>query len=558
MPQGSTPSSAAAVPLSSAVSAANSTANSAANNGNAIDNSQLLAAIDIGSNSFHLIVARNVLGALQPVQSRKEQVQLAAGLDDQLTLDDKAIKRGVECLEHMGQLLRDTAPDQVRIVATHTVRAAQNRDRFLALAEQAAGYPIEVISGREEARLIFQGVAHTEALSGRTMVVDIGGGSTEISVGMGARLTAAISVDLGCVAFKDQFFSSAASQSDAYLSAKRVAAGILSSAIDNDPQLRAALAAATSAAWYGTSGTIQSIATVLGANGWTHDVITRDAIARLEAAIVEDRWVLQAGMPGLAPDRADIFAGGVAILSACFEVLAIQSLHDVDVSLLQGMICRALFANPPADPRIDEQPMGEQYVDLREDSVAQLSRAFMVDHEQARRVEHCVLMLFKQAEPWWQDLRAQTPDLLEDYRHLLVWAARLHEVGAHISHRHYHRHGGYIIKHAEMPGFSDLHKSMLALLVRGHRRSMPGLAFQTFNDEIAAVLLHLVVLLRIAVILQRTHHDTDAPNAHITVLNADIQLNCGPGWLDSHPLSARELEVEQQQLATAGLQLVVL
>ncbi|MEM9622842.1 MAG: Ppx/GppA phosphatase family protein, partial [Pseudomonadota bacterium] len=507
------------------------------------------AALDLGSNSFHLLIAKPVGGSFIVVERLKEKVQLLGGFSKG-TIQADAQQRGLACLARFAQRLRPIPLNRIQVMGTYALRQAENAREFLRQAEAILQLPIAVISGEQEGRLIYRAVNHhvapaTPQSPACQCVIDIGGGSTEIAVGIGGQVEAVMSVDLGCVAYKDRYFADSDSQSEAYRRAKAEAIATLAAAFARHPELAQALRKhPTEQAWFGTSGTIQSIATVLNANGWTRDTITREAIARLEEAIVEDRWVLHAGLPGLAPDRADIFAGGAAILSACCEVLDVPVLEDVDVSLLQGMMCTALMTN--LEPKMD----------LREDSVAQLSRRFAIDLAHAQRVEACAVTLFQQASSWWDPIRAENPAVAEDYLQLLRWAALLHEVGAHISHRHYHRHGGYIIKHTQMPGFTELHKSMLALLVRGHRRSMPGLAFQTFSHDVAAVLLRLVALLRIAVILQRSRTDDDAPAPQLRVTDAQLQLACGGHWLAQHPLSARELEVEQQQLATAGLQFI--
>ncbi len=488
----------------------------------------LWAAMDLGSNSFHLLIARRMGCSFQVVERLKEKVQLLGGFSEG-AIHPHAAQRGLACLRRFAQRLAPIPRQNIRVMGTFALRQARNAGDFTDAAAAILGLPVQVISGQQEGRLIYRAVEHHISSAGSACgVIDIGGGSTELAFGNGGQAQQVVSANVGCVAFKDRYFTPGSRQSSAYEAARTEALQVVSAALARDQ-------GASPVTWYGTSGTIQSIAAVLSANGWSRDQITRRALAQLESSIVDDRWVLQAGLPGLAADRADIFAGGVAILSACFTVAGIDKLQDVDVSLLQGMICDTLLENTQTD--------------LRDDSVMQLARRFGVDEAQAERVAGTAMSLFAGAGEWW--------DERDDYRQLLRWAARLHEVGAHISPRHYHRHGAYIIKHTQLPGFSDLHKSMLALLIRGHRRSLPGLAFQIFDAQTAAVLLRLVALLRLAVILQRSHNDADSPQVSLQVKGNEIQLNCGPGWLQAHPLSARELEVEQEQLRTAGILLSV-
>ena len=495
------------------------------------------AALDLGSNSFHLLLVRRAGASFVVVERLKEKVQLLGGFADG-RMTDAATQRGLQCLARFSQRLQGIGSHQICAMGTCALRQADNADAFVLAAQQVLSAPVQVISGEEEARLIYAAVAHH---LGRPevprLVIDIGGGSTELALDRAASLssTQPASVNLGCVALKDRFFVDGRVLPDAYQRARAFAVDTLTQVLD--PTLSAdckddALAV------FGTSGSIESILAVLRANGWSSEEITAQALGMLEDAMIADAWLIDAGLPGLAPERVDIFPAGVAILSACFEVLRLRSMAYVDVTLLQGIICERL---------IGDETMAD--LDLRQDSVDQLAQRFSVDPHQARRVIGCAQTLFDQA--------GGALALGEDDRRLLQWAAQLHELGVHINARHYHRHGGYIIKHTEMAGFTETEQSMLALLVRGHRRSMPGLAFHAFDPQLAERLLKLVILLRIAVILQRSHTDADAPQMTLNVDGPALQLSCGEGWLAAHPLSAKELEVEAGQLATAGYSLVV-
>lgn len=491
------------------------------------------AALDLGSNSFHLLLAQP-LGASFIVRERlKEKVQLLAGFfDGHIAADAQA--RGLGCLARFAQRLRPLPVDRILVMGTFALRQAENAAAFTRVAQDILGVPVQIISGEYEAQLIYTAVAHQMGRgAGPRLAIDIGGGSTEFAVGTGPAADHSLSINMGCVAYKDQFFASGTT-AEGFVAARSAALAAL------QQQLQAGALASVHASWtghtvYGTSGTLESIQTVLNANGWSRGDITREALARLETAILEEHWVIDAGLPGLAPDRTDIFPAGVAILSACFAALDIEQCAYVDVSLLQGMIC--------------EQVVTVAETDLREDSVAQLAVRFNTEPDQAARVSRCVLNLFDAVAAWFDNT---------DHRHLLRWAAQLHELGVHISAKHYHRHGAYITKHAELPGFNDEQQSMLALLIRGHRRSMPGLAFRAFDPDIAQQLLRLVALLRIAVILERSHNDEDSPEVSARVQDQRLELDCGPGWLQAHPLSWRELQVEVQQQRGAGIELVVL
>jgi len=491
------------------------------------------AALDLGSNSFHLLLAQPAGSSFIVRERLKEKVQLLAGLHDgRIAADAQA--RGLACLARFAQRLRPLPVERILVMGTFALRHADNAADFIQDAQAILGVPVQIISGEYEAQLIYAAVAHQVGRGvGPRLAIDIGGGSTEFAVGVGDTAEHPMSINMGCVAFKDRFFASGTT-AEGFVEARASACSTL-----REHMQTGALPSVYTGGWgqtvFGTSGTLESIQTVLNANGWSRGNITRDALARLETAIIEEHWVIGAGLPGLAPDRADIFPAGVAILSACFEVLDIEQCQYVDVSLLQGMIC--------------EQVVTAVEADLREDSVAQLAQRFNTEPAQAARVSRCALALFDAVHTWFDN---------GEHRNLLRWAAQLHELGVHISAKHYHRHGAYIAKHAELPGFNDDQQSMLALLIRGHRRSMPGLAFRAFDPDIAQQLLRLVALLRIAVILERSHHDEDSPAVTARVDGQRLELDCGAGWLQAHPLSWRELQVEVEQQRGAGIELAVL
>lgn len=490
------------------------------------------AALDLGSNSFHLLIVQPQGASFIVHERLKEKVQLLGGFKDDRLAED-AQQRGLACLRRFAQRLAAIPAERLVVKGTYALRRALDTQKFLQAAQQILGVPVEVISGDYEARLIYAAVTHHASTSkAPQLVLDIGGGSTEFAFGFGPNVEAAASVDTGCVAFKDTYFSDV-DQAEGYAAAKRAAKAALAEQLAGGG-ISAAQLRAVSAQVFGTSGTIESIQTVSEANGWSRGCITHEAMQRLERAIVEDRWVLQAGLPGLPPDRADIFPAGAAILSACFEVLEIEQLTYVDVSLLQGIICEQLV--------IDTQR------DVREDTVEQLRKRFAIDAEQARRVTTTALGLYDQCGDWCEGG--------EDYRDLLRWAADLHEIGVHIAARHYHRHGAYVVKHTELPGFSEHQQSVLALLIRGHRRSMPGLAFRIFDSDEARILMRLVALLRIAVILERSHSDAQSPQLVLKASGNRLEVLFENSWLANHPLSLRELEVESQQQALVDLELV--
>lgn len=491
----------------------------------------LYAALDLGSNSFHLLLARRAGNAFETVERIKEKVQLLGGFRDG-RLNAAAMARGSACLARFAQRLSAVPPERVRMAGTHALREAGNRDEFVAVAERIVGVPLELVSGAEEARLVYLGVAHhlPGEAGERRLVVDIGGGSTELAwgssdggLGEPARVA---SFKRGCVSLTDRYFPGGADQRVAYRAAREDALRALAGLQALAPGTRV----------LGTSGTIESVQTVLAANGWGDEQITAQGLASLRDAIVSGRWLVDAGLPGLPPDRVDIFPAGVALLDALFSRLGIDAMHFIDASLQDGLLYREVGAPDSGS-------------DLRAHTVARLMRRCGVDLGQAERVRATALALFDGCSPWWA-----AP--AERWRRLLGWAADLHQVGIVVSSRHYHRHGGYLLLNADLGAFSRLEQTQLALLVRGHRRSFPGLAFRAYEGAERRQLERLLALLRIAVILNRSHHAAEVPAVGAHARADELQLLLPAGWLEAHPLSAKELEVEVGQLAGIGLRLV--
>ena len=497
-----------------------------------------IAAIDLGSNSFHLLIVQALGDEVVILERLKEKVQLLEGYSGQ-TLSSQARQRGLDCLDRFGQRLREVHPSRVVVMGTHALRVASDTAEFCQLAQSRLKVPVEVVSGEREAELIFLGVArHVQQPGERRLVIDIGGGSTELAGGSGFHPDQAVSLPVGCVSFRDRFFAKGFSP-EAFLQAKAAAVDALQGA-----KSKLTLEQGGVQRVFGTSGTIESIRTVMAANGWISEDITQDAMSRLQTALLQNRWVVQAGLPGLAPDRVDIFPGGAAILAACFDVLNIASLTSVDASLLQGMVWNFQMSKG----EISAAALSE-LDDLRDASIAQLAVRHGVNDEQARRVSGTAELMMSQVKRDWSDIA--------EFEHLLRWACQIHEVGAQINSEHYHRHGGYILKHAQIPGLTDAQREILALLVKGHRRSLPGLAFRAFDPQLSRTLLRILVVLRLSVILHRSHDNSDLPDVVLETHDDVLKLKCSTGWLSRNRLSARELEIEVTQLATAGLSLEV-
>ncbi len=490
----------------------------------------LAAALDLGSNSFHLIIARVDRGELVALERLKEKVQLGRGSTAGV-MSAAAVQRGLDCVARFAQRLRCVPLDRVSIVGTSALRDARNRDSFLEPAQRLLRHPIRILTGEEEAELIFLGVSHALAANAsRRLVIDIGGGSTEFCVGGSFDPQHATSVDLGCVTLTDRCFSGGVSLSKGYVDARRDACALLA------PLVPTWKAHARDAVVIGTSGTIESVQSVLAANGFDSGPLTREGIAELERAILERRWISDLSVPGLEPERVDTFPAGLAAVSAIFETLDIDRIEFVDASLQHGLLYD-LTARRTLENVQERTVDGWQY-------------RFAVDVDQARRVRALALRLLDAVSGHWHLERV-------DLRELLGWAADLHEIGLMVSARQPNRHGAYFVENGELPGFNPEERRAIALLIRSHRGGFPLFAFASFSEQVARALKRLAILLRLAVIFERTRTDADSPNVGIKANGDAIDVSIDARWLEEHALSRAELDWERERLGAAGVTLTL-
>ncbi|WP_417595575.1 exopolyphosphatase [Oceanospirillum sp.] len=488
----------------------------------------LLAAIDLGSNSFHLMVARSVQEEIRTLERLGEKVQLAAGLDQKNNLTEDAQQRALSCLKRFAPFLTGIHPDNIRIVGTNALRAARNTPCFLNRAQKVLGHPLEIISGREEARLIYMGAAHSLATpQGRRLVADIGGGSTEFIIGEGFEPKALESLHMGCVAYSKRFFP------DGQITTKRYQQAVLAA----KNELLNIVKPFKKLGWQqtvGTSGTIKACAAVLQQNGWSEGPITREALTKLSRALLKFKDLDSVQLTGLRSDRARVFPAGIAILQAIFELLDIQEMTFTDGALREGILFDLLG-------RFSDH-------DIREKTVTALSERYHSDLSQADAVTKTALHLFDQVKNNW---KLQHDEL----RQVLRWAAQLHEIGLGISHSQFHKHGAYLLHHSDLPGFSHQHQSMLAVLVRSHRRKFPMAEFRSQPDILVQPLICLAILLRLAVHLNHSRPDEANLSAKIEVDGQQIKLSFPNGWFEDNPLTLADLETEQAYLQAYGYKL---
>jgi exopolyphosphatase/guanosine-5'-triphosphate,3'-diphosphate pyrophosphatase len=493
------------------------------------DKMEQFAAIDLGSNSFHLVVARAEEHALTVIDREREMVRLAAGLDEKNEIIAAASERALDCLARFGERLRGLDADNVRVVGTNALRKATNSRQFIAKAEKALGFSIEIVSGVEEARLVYLGAAQTlQGDRGRRLVVDIGGGSTEIIVGDKSEPLFLDSLYMGCVSTSERFFP------DGEYNEQRMRHAIFRAQLELEPNI-AALRSLSAADFIGTSGTARAIDNVLRENGWSETGITLAGLDKLVKKIIKAGSVDKLKISGLSEQRRPVFAGGVAVMTAIFRALALDFMRVSEGSLREGvlhdLIGRVL------------------YDDRRAITVLELMKRHHIDLDQGKRVRHTALMLFDQ-------VRRQ--GLLKRERRLMGWAAQLHEIGLMIAHNQYHQHGGYLLQNMDLPGFSRQEQGALSTMVRLHRRKfLPELIADNIYVRSDALAL-MTRLLRLAVLLNRGRMPMGLPPLLLQLSETlDMNLEISQSWLASHPLTEADLEQEVEMQAAVGHQLLI-
>lgn len=490
-----------------------------------------LGAVDLGSNSFHLSIARVVDDQVYPLDSLKETVRLGSGLTEDKHLDALAQERAIAALKRFSERLAGMPKEAVRVVGTNALRVAHRKQAFLERARAALGHPIEIISGMEEARLIYLGVAHTmPGEPGRRLVVDIGGGSTELVIGEGLAPLDLESLQMGCVSLSERFFR------DGKISARRFERARLAARLELEP-VQAAFRRRGWERSAGSSGTVHAIGEVIHALDPQAHTITPAGINRAIEYCVDAGHTRELALEPITEDRRPVFPGGLAILAEVFSVLGVKEMRIADGAMREGLLYDMLGRF--------------RHEDARDRTVRAMQQRYHVDAGQAERVEATVLKFLWQTREVW---RLEEPLAQKS----LKWAARLHEIGLDVSHSGYHRHGAYLLENADMPGFPREEQRLLARLVGAHRRKLTFEGVEELVPPWDRSAVYLIVLLRLAVLLHRGRSSTALPPIELSATPRSLEVRFPARWLKEHPMTSADLQQETDYLHASGFRLRVL
>ncbi|MGR8929815.1 MAG: exopolyphosphatase [Gammaproteobacteria bacterium] len=489
-----------------------------------------VAAVDLGSNSFHMIICDLKDGKLQTVDRLKEMVRLAAGLDQNKVLDQSTQEKALACLERFGQRINNFPPNSVRIVGTNTLRQAKNAEQFIRRAERALGHPIHIISGIEEARLIYQGVAHSLAGSGnKRFVMDIGGSSTEYIIGQHDEARSKESLNMGCVTVSRNFFENGDISKKAFKKATLFAEQQLEPFQHrfNSQHYDEAI---------GASGSLKAINNVLETAGFSNNGITINGLEKLVSHLMTLNHIDQINFPALSIERRPVFMGAVAIVYATFKTLNIQQMTVSDGALREGLVYDLVG-------RIYDH-------DIRSQTSKTIAERYHTDMRQSEQLKETIRFMVSQL----QDHPCFNEDDHPASQHFLEWAAELHEIGIEIAHNQYHKHSAYIIENGDFAGFSKQDQILLSRLVRSHRKKFAMSRFEDLHEPWQKFAPVMCIVFRLAILLHRNRH-TMRPDFEISISGKTIRLRFPDQWLEQAPLTQADLKQEVQYLKDAGFNL---
>ncbi|CAH9067294.1 Guanosine-5'-triphosphate,3'-diphosphate pyrophosphatase [Pseudoalteromonas holothuriae] len=488
-----------------------------------IPHSDVFAVIDLGSNSFHMLIARHVAGGVHTIGRVKRKVRLAAGLDRNNVLSDEAMQRGWECLALFAERLQDIPKQNISIVATATLRLAKNADEFKSRAEQILQNKVNVISGELEAKTIYKGVAHTSACLGRQLVIDIGGASTEVVIGKGFHALLYKSLNMGCVTYLERFFC------DGLLSKKNFTEAISAATSVIKPIQKDYIDMGWELA-IGASGTVQAIQEILAACGHS-DMLTLQKLEEIQIQAMACQSIKQLDLPGLGEERRLVFVSGLAILIALFKSLKISQMGLAGGALREGVLYSMI-------PELHNSDICKRTLDSFMDR-------YHVDKQQASYVTELSLSLAKQlCDDWQLDI--------DIAKKILSAVASVHEIGLIVDYKLYHQHSAYILSHTCMPGYSKIEKQLIVALTASHRTDINIKQFNNLSAK-GTLAKRLSRIIRIAVILSMRRQDDIVPPVRIVSDESDfLTISFEADWLINHPLMESELEQEAQYQRRVG------
>jgi len=489
---------------------------------------ETIAAIDLGSNSFHMLIAKYESDNLIVIDELKESIRLGAGLDNNNCITEETAERALACLARFGQRIKSIPSNGLRIVGTNTLRRASNSQEFLVKAESLLGHPIEIVSGVEEARLIYLGVSHHVVEdNGRRMVIDIGGGSTEITLGDRFEPIYIKSFEMGSVVISNKVFS------EGRISKKRIRLAKLAAEVELEPYVEHY----KKLNWVdviGASGTIKSVANVASSMGWSSNGISAESLDKIIGELRLVSHVDEIRFKGLKSERQPVFAGGVMVLKAIFDTFNIQHMYVSEGALREGVLYDLVGR--------------ENHEDTRSKTIFNWAKRYNVDSKHGHAVTETAINLFTQvAKPW------QIDD--DECQRQLSWAAMIHEIGLSISHSQSHKHGEYIIRNADLLGFSSDDQRILSVLVRRQRGGFSMELFSTLSEYWQEKAKKIAIILRIAILLNRSRHYENVFVPEITVQNHIIKLTFPEDFTEHHPLTTADLIKEKNVLALVGYSL---
>ena len=488
-------------------------------------NNYHIGALDIGSNSFHFVFARVVNDNLQILHSEKYRVRLAQGLDHDDVLDQAAIERGVKALSDLAPLTEKLSPDNFRVVATFTLRQARNAQAFLDAAAKVFPFDIEVISGHEEARLIYQGVAHYLPPATKRLIIDIGGGSTECVIGKDLQTSQLTSLNIGCVSFARLYFANGEISEQAFTSA----------ILHAKQEIESHVSRFKHTGWQeviGTSGTLKTIFQQLNLSRGNHQAFNLDELHQFKSQMIEFGHADKIKLANLKESRRHIIAPGVAILIGIAELLGIEKIGYCDYSLREGVL--------------SEQLEALQYDDIRDRTINSLSTRFNIDKPQVEKVRQLANRIYQASYQHWQLDR-------KNYQQLLDWAISVHEIGYDINPSGYHKHSRYILLNADLPGFNLEQQQALAWLVGNQRKKIQFEDRQLWYLLDERQLAKLLTILRLSILLSQQRQLTAHADIRIIADKNTLNLHFPPNWLNEKPLVEADLIQERKQLNLAGI-----